>query len=153
MSAVYSTSNAGRLGATVALLGALGIAALLLALLAVWDDGLVAGPALLLVAYTASLVYVGAPLDRSAPLVGAGLIACVELGSWSLELRDGAEERPVRRLGSLVLLLFLALAASTVVFGMGSASTGAGLALWLVGAAAATALIVLIAMPARTDRE
>jgi hypothetical protein len=118
------------------------------ALLAAWDDGLVAGPAVLLVAYAVSLGNSGTALDRGAPLVAVGLLAIVEFGSWSLELRDGAEEWPLARLPRLGVLLVAALGASALVLAVGGVRTDAGLALWALGAAAAIGLLILIARPA-----
>jgi hypothetical protein len=130
-----------------ALAGIAGIALILVALLVAWDDGLVAGASLLLVAYALSLADRGEALDRAAPLVAVALLAVVEFGSWSLELRDGAEERPLARLPQIGLLLLGAAAASTLVVMVGGVRTDAGLALWALGAAAAIGLLVLIAQP------
>lgn len=131
----------------------IGAVLVLAALAAAWDDGLAAGPALLLVAYTLSLTSGRPTLDYSAPLVAAGLFALIELGSWSLELRDGAEQRPAARMPTLALLLLLALAASGLVLAVGSLRAGAGIGLWVVGAAAAAGLLALIAAPARGRRQ
>lgn len=130
-----------------ALAGIAGIALILVALLVAWGDGLVAGSGLLLVAYAISLADRGEAVDRAAPLVAVGLLAVVEFGSWSLELRDGAEERPLARLPSVLLLFLGAAAASTVVLTVGGVRTDAGLALWALGAAAAIGLLILIAQP------
>lgn len=109
-----------------------------------WDDGLAAGPALLLVGYTVSLTPGGQPLSRSAPLVAAGLLAVIDLGSWSLELRDGAEERPFAHLRMLVLLAAGAFAASGVVLNIAGVAAGGGLAVWVLGVAAAVGLFTLV---------
>lgn len=130
-----------------ALAGISGIALILVALLVAWGDGLVAGPALLLVAYALAVADGGTGLDPGAPLVAVALLAVVEFGSWSLELRDGAEERPLARLPSVLLLFLGAAAASTVVLTVGGVRTDAGLALWALGAAAAIGLLILIAQP------
>lgn len=122
-----------------------GVALVLVGLLAAWDDGLVAGPALLLVAYALSVGDSGPALDRAAPLVAVALLGVVEFGSWSLELRDGAEERPLARVPSVFVLLAAALAASAIVLAAGGVRTEAGLALWVLGAAAAIVLLLLIA--------
>lgn len=132
----------------MALLAAIvGVALVLVALLAAWDDGLVAGPALLLLAYTLSLADNGTAVDWAAPLVGAGLVGVVELGSWSLELRDGAEEGSLRRLPPIALLLAASSAAGAVVLGMGTVRPAAGPALWAVGALTAIGILVLIGRP------
>lgn len=126
---------------------------MLAALVAAWDDGLVAGPALLLVGYALSLADRGTGLDWGAPLVAVALLGVVEFGSWSLELRDGAEERPLARLPQLGAVFVAALAASMLVLAVGSVRTDAGLALWALGAAAAIGLLALIMQPARSGRE
>jgi hypothetical protein len=124
-----------------------GVAFVLAALLAFWDDGLVVGPAFLLVAYGISLADNGTSLDRTAPLLGAGLLAVVELGSWSLELRDGAEERPFGRFPSIAVLIVASLTVSTLVLAVGGVRPAGGIALWAVGAMAAVGVLVLIRRP------
>jgi hypothetical protein len=128
----------------VALVGGLGVLLVLAALMAVWEDGLVAGPALLLVAYTISLTAGQQPLSHSAPLVAAGLIALVDLGSWSLELGDGREQQPFAHLRIFALLTVGAFAGSLLVLTAAGAVAGGGIALWLLGAAAALGLFALI---------
>jgi hypothetical protein len=129
------------------LAGLAGLAAIVLVLVAVtapWDDGLVAGAGLLLAAYTLSVADDGGGVDRTAPLAAVGLLAVVELGSWSLEVRDGGEERPVARVPRVMLLLGAAAAASGLLLAVSSLDVDAGLAFWMVGALAAFALIALM---------
>jgi hypothetical protein len=128
----------------VALVGVFGVLAVTVGLLGTWEDGLVFGPALLLVAYTISITAEHPPIERSAPIVAAGLLALVDLGSWSLELRDGAEERPFAHARTLVLLLAGAFAASLAVLLVGSVGGGSSIGLWIVGAAAALGLFKLL---------
>jgi hypothetical protein len=123
-----------------------GVALVLVAVVGGWDTGLVAGPVLLLVAY-ALAAGEGGPLDWVAPLVAVGLLGVVEFGSWSLELRDGAEQRPLARMPSVLLVFGGAVAASTLVLAVGEIPTRAGLAIWALGAAAAVGLFALIARP------
>jgi hypothetical protein len=118
-----------------------------LGLLAIWEDGLVFGPAALLIAYAASVGDNGPGIDRAAPLVAVSLLAVVELGSWSLELRDGAEERPYARVPAVLLLLGAAAVVSTAILAVGGIRLDAGLALWAVGATAAIGLLVLVGRP------
>lgn len=122
----------------------------MVALFAWWEEGLVAGPALLLAAYSLSLALGDRMLDRRAPLVGLGLLGLIELGSWSLELRDGAEEHLYARLWSVFQLLVAALAVTTVVLTVGGMRASASLALWAIGVAASIALLALITQAART---
>ncbi|HET7043821.1 MAG TPA: hypothetical protein VFI37_03135 [Gaiellaceae bacterium] len=118
---------------------------MLVALLTAWENALVAGPILLLVAYTIALASASETLDPAAPLVATGLVAIVDLGAWSLELHGGAEQQPLAHLRTLALLLVGALAISAIVTVIGSARAGAGTALVIIGAAAAIALLALIA--------
>src|SRR4029453_5341616 len=90
--AVSVVLRAGRPALLALLAAAVGVAFVVAALLVVWDNGLVAGPAMLLVAYALSLADNGRGLDWTAPLIGAGLVVVVELGSGSRERRGGAEE-------------------------------------------------------------
>jgi hypothetical protein len=123
-----------------------GVALVLVAVVGAWDTGLVAGPVLLLVGYALAVGEAGS-FDWFAPLVTVGLLGVVEFGSWSLELRDGAEEGHLARVPSLFVLFGGAAAASTLVLAVGEIRTGAGVALWALGAAAAIGLFVLIAPP------
>jgi hypothetical protein len=126
----------------------IGLGALLAGLLALWEDGLTLGPAAIALGYGLSLAPGDTGLDRGAPLVAVGLLATVELGSWSLELRDGPEERLLPHLGRVLVLLVAAFAASLVVLSAGGIRADAGLALFAVGAAAALGLFALLAGPA-----
>jgi hypothetical protein len=128
----------------VALVGGVALLLVLAALIRAWEDGLVAGAVLLLLAYALSLAFSHRPLDSGAPLVAVGLVALVELGSWSLELRDGAEERPGARVISVLLLLLGSAAVSALVWTAGSVKAGGGVALLVLGAAAALGLLVLL---------
>lgn len=114
-------------------------------LLATWEDGLVAGPAALLVAYAISLT-AGGPrsLSLSAPLVAAALLAVVDLSSWSLELREGSEQQPLAHLRTLTLLITAALASSLLVLITAGAAVGGGIAVLVLGAAAAFGLFGLL---------
>ncbi len=145
--AAYVTATADSVRALSATTGVVALAFVLAALLALWEDGLVAGPALLLVVYSVGLA--GRPLDREAPLLAAALLLLVHLGSWSLELRDGAEERPFAHLHTLLLLAVGAFLASSIVMIAGGVSVGGGIGLWTLGAAAAIGLFALLASPWR----
>jgi hypothetical protein len=147
--ASYALALGDRPTRLALVLAALGFALVLAALLATWDDGLAAGPGLLTLAYTVSLTEGQQPLDRGAPLVAVGLVALVELGAWSLELRDGGEQSLLGRLPQLGLVFTGSLAASALVLAVGSIRREAGIGLFVLGAAAAAALLALIARPAR----
>jgi len=123
----------------------IGVGALLAGLLALWEDGLALGPAAIALGYALSLAPGDAALDRGAPLVAVGLLAAVDLGSWSIELRDGPEERLLRHAGLVVVLLVAAFAASIVMLSVGGLRADGGIALFAAGAAAALGLFALIA--------
>jgi hypothetical protein len=129
----------------------IGIGAMLAGLLAIWEDGLALGPAAIALGYALSVAPGNAALDRGAPLVAVGLVAAVELGSWSLELRDGPEERLLAHLGRVLALLVAAFAISFVVLTVGGVRADAGTALFAVGAAAALGLFALLARSKRQD--
>ena len=126
----------------------IGIGALLAGLLALWEHGLALGPAAIALGYALSLAPGDVALDRGAPLVAVGLLVAVELGSWSLELRDGPEERLLPHLGRVLVLLVAAFAVSLVVLAVGGVRADAGIVLFVVGAAAALGLFALLAGPA-----
>ena len=118
---------------------------MLAGLLAIWEDGLALGPAAIVLGYALSLAPGNAALDRGAPLVAVGLLAAVELGSWSLELRDGPEERLLAHLWRVLALLVAAFAISFVVLTVGGVRADGGVALFVIGAAAALGLFALLA--------
>jgi hypothetical protein len=126
----------------------IGIGALLAGLLALWEDGLVLGPAAIALGYALSLAPGDTALDRGAPLVAVGLLAAVELGSWSLELRDGPEERLLAHVGRTLVLLLAAFPVGLLVLTVGGVRADAGISLFAVGAAAALGLFALLAGPA-----
>jgi len=146
-SAAYPVLAGSLLNGLVPFAGLIGLGMLVAALLGVWEDGLALGPAALALAYALSLAPGDVPLDRAAPLVAVGLLATVELGSWSLELRDGPEERRLAHLGLVLLLLVAAFAASVVVLASGGVRANAGIALYAAGVAAALGLFALLAGP------
>lgn len=123
----------------------IGIGAMLAALLAIWEDGLALGPAAIALGYALSVAPGNAALDRGAGLVAVGLLATVELGSWSLELRDGPEERLLAHLWRVLALLVAAFAVGLVVLTVGGVRADAGVALFAVGVAAALGLFALFA--------
>ena len=140
-------------------LGLLGVAGLVLVLLAVGlgRAGLVApGLVVVFAGYATSLVARdSAALEPAAPLVGGALLVVAELAYWSVELRGKEpEERSVvvRRLATLA-----ALTAGAVVLGAGVLAAtalplGGGLVWNVVGVAAAVAALAVIARLASVER-
>jgi hypothetical protein len=150
-SAAYPVVTGDLVNGLVPFACLIGIGAMLAGLLAIWEDGLALGPAAIALGYALSLAPGETELDRGAPLVAAGLLSAVELGSWSLELRDGPEERPLGYLGRVVALLVAALAISLLVLSVGGVQANAGIALFALGAAAALGLFALLARSKTQD--
>ena len=146
-SAAYPVVTGSLVNGLVPLACLIGIGALLAGLLSLWEDGLALGPAAIALGYALSLAPGDTALDRGAPVVAVGLLAAVELGSWSLELRDGPEERLRAHLWRVLVLLVAAFAASLLVLSVGGLRADAGIALFAIGAAAALGLLALIARP------
>jgi hypothetical protein len=108
------------------------------------------GSALLLAAagYVVGLLVGRRPLDDGAPLVGAGLLLCAELATWSLDLRFRVALEPALRLQrarAVGLLAFAGLAAASLVVVVAATSAGGGLAWAVLGSAAAVGAIALAA--------
>lgn len=141
--ASYPGSLGSRAGTVGGVIGGVGVIFVVAALIGLWEDGVVAGPALLLIAYVTALVVTHHSLDPAAPILAAGLLVLVDVASWSLELRECRELSPLHRLRTLLPLTLAALALSAAVLAAGRLGSGGGIALWLLGAAAAVALFAL----------
>lgn len=131
------------------LLGAAGVALVLLAV-ALARAGLVApGLVALLAGYATSLVARdSAALDAAAPLVGGALLVVAELAYWSVELRGKEpEDRAVvvRRVATLAALTAGAIGLGAAVLAATAFPLGGGLVWNVVGVAAAVAALALIA--------
>jgi hypothetical protein len=129
-------------------LGGVGGLMLLLVLARGLDDLL--GSALLLVSacYVSGLFVGRHPLDEAAPLVGAALLLCSELATWSLEERRPiATSRALRlvRARAVGLLVLAGLAAAALVLVTATSSLGGGLMWAVLGAAAALAVVAVAA--------
>ena len=144
-SAAYPVVTGSLVNGLVPFACLIGIGLTLTGLLAIWEDGLALGPAAIALGYALSLAPGDVALDRGAPLLAVGLLAAVELGSWSHELRDGPEERLLSHLWHLLVLLVAALAVSLAVLSVGGMQANAGIALFALGAAAAFGLFALLA--------
>jgi hypothetical protein len=132
-----------------------GAGALLLVLVVVRGLDSLLGSALLFLsaAYVVGLFAGRHALDEAAPLVGAALLLCSELATWSLD-----EQRPVAAVRSLRLararaigvLVFAGLAAGALVVVASNSSAGGGLAWAVLGAAAAVLAVAVAARLAVT---
>ena len=152
-SAAYPVVAGSLLNGLVPLACLIGIGALLAGLLAAWEDGLALGPAAIALGYALSLAPDDVALDRGAPLIAVGLLATVEFGSWSLELRDGPEERALSHVVLVLGILLAASAVSLIVLAFAGVRENAGTALFAIGAAAALGLFLLIAGSVRQSSE
>jgi len=131
-----------------------GAGALLLGFMLVRGATELLGSALLLLgaAYVLGLLVGRHSLDDAAPLVGAGLLLCAELATWSLELRFRVSLEPALRLQrtrAVGLLAFAGLAASSLVLVGASTSIGGGLAWTVLGSVAAFGAVALAAFVRR----
>lgn len=127
-----------------------GVGGLMLALVLVRGLDDLLGSALLLVSacYVVGLFVGRHPLDEAAPLVGAALLLCSELATWSLEeRRPVAMPRALRlaRARAIALLVLAGLVAAALVLATATSSLGGGLAWAVLGAAAAVAVLALTA--------
>jgi len=131
-----------------------GAGALLLGLVLVRGHTELLGSALLLLgaAYVLGLLVGHHSLDEAAPLVGAALLLCSELATWSLEVRFRVALEPalrLQRVRAVGLLVSAGLAASSLVLVVAATSVGGGLAWTMLGSAAAVGAIALAAFVRR----
>lgn len=85
-------------------------------------------------------------LDDGVPLVAAGLLACGELATWSVQEQSrGPVERgvPAARAGATFALLVGGLFVAAIVLAVAALPAGAGLGWTVLGAAAAVVVVAL----------
>jgi hypothetical protein len=126
-----------------------GLALLLVSLLAGWPSLLPWSVVALASAYASALAVRDDPgvADGGAPLYGAGLLLVAELGYWSLDLRGpGREERRLllRRAAALAALAFASVVLGALVLSLTAVDLGGGVVWDVVGVAAAAAALALI---------
>jgi hypothetical protein len=151
--AVLALEGAGDVAGTVGVrVAAVGVLALVTAIVQGWPRLVATSLVLLGSAYALHLSVDDVSLDARAPLFAAGLLLTAELAFWSLEERDHVRGEPgdgFRRLGFVALLGLAALAvAATVLAAVDVARTG-GLAVDLLGAGAAAAALLIVVLIAR----
>jgi hypothetical protein len=149
----YAATRVGSLAAVVATLGAFGMLLLAFVLVRAQDELLGSALGLAAIAYAAALVVHGPAVDAAAPLVGAGLLLCGELATWSLEERvrvAGDRSLLFARAAAVAALAGGGLAVSALVVSLAAAPFGGGLGWTVVGAAAAVLVLALAARAARS---
>ena len=133
-------------------LAAVGLLALVAAVVLGWSTLLPAALLLLGGAYATHLAADDVALDARGPVVAAGLLLAAELGYWSLEERDRVRGEPgedLRHLGLVVLVALAGLAVGAVVLAAADLARASGLAVDLLGAAAAAGALLVLVLLAR----
>ena len=144
----WSCALATRVAPVTATVGGIGGVLLLLVLVRGLDDLLGSSILLLAAAYVLGLLAGRHVLDESAPLVGAALLLCAELATWSLEERPpvpadvGLVLARARAIGVLVLA---GLGVSALVLAVAAGPAGSGVAWTVVGALSAVVAVGLVA--------
>jgi hypothetical protein len=148
----YACTRKPELAVFIALVGAIGGAMLAWALVQAQNELLPWALLCVGVAYAVGVIARGSKLDEAAPLVGAAMLLCAELATWSTAERYAiAAERAVvvvraRAVGGLVVA---GLAAGALVVGLAAAPGGGGFGWTLLGAAAAVLAVGVAARLAR----
>jgi hypothetical protein len=128
-------------------LGAAGALLLLLVLGRGLDELLGSAVLLLGPAYVLGLLAGRHSLDQAAPLVAAGLLACTELATWSLEERPpvpAPRAVVLARARAVGVLLLAGVAASAAVVAVAATPFGSGLGWTILGAAAAVSSVAVV---------
>jgi hypothetical protein len=142
----YVAGNGGRLASLGAVVGALGLALLVVGLLLRWPmtipwSVLLAGGGYLLAREGNPIV------DGWAAAIGALLLLAAELASWSIEhdARIKAERSlVVRRIATLIALIVASLVINVILLGTAGLSTSAGVLVAAAGVAAAVAAVAVV---------
>jgi hypothetical protein len=148
----YVATRQRPIAPLLATIGIVGALLLVSALVRQWEEVLPWSLVLVGIAYAVAIAAHGAKLDEAAPLVGAGLLLCSELATWSLDERWAiAAERAVvlSRAGAVALLALAGLGVSGIVLALAAAPVGGGLAWTVLGAAAAVLVVALTVRLAR----
>jgi hypothetical protein len=105
------------------------------------------------IGYAVALAVRGGRVDGGAALVGAGLLLCGELTTWSIDEHWAIRaERIVvlRRAAAIAALVVAGLGAGGLVIALAAAPVGGGLAWTVLGAAAVVAVIGITVRLARS---
>lgn len=133
-------------------LAALGIVALVAAIVLGWSSLVTVCLVLLGGAYAVHLSLDDTALDARAPVLAAGLLLVAELAYWAIEERQNVRAEAgesLRHLGHVVLLALGGLAAGSVLLAVADVVRTRGLAVDLVGAAAAAGALLVLVLLAR----
>jgi hypothetical protein len=142
-------SDAAR---SIAYVGGLAVALLVVAIAIGRFEGVAASLALLGGCYAAILVIDDPPLDARSALVGAGLLATGELAHLSLSRRSAVTDEAgavTRRVAWVALLALCAIALGGAVLAVVDLLRTGGIAIELMGVAAAITAVGLLALAAR----
>lgn len=135
---------------------AVGVIALVAAVVLGWSSLVAASVVLIGSAYAVHLALDDPELATRAPLLAAGLLLAAELAYWSLEERirwQGEDGDGLRRAAFVALLGLAALVVATVLLAIVDAVRARGLALDLVGATAAVAVVAAVLVITRSERQ
>jgi hypothetical protein len=153
--AAYPPLAASGLERLIAVGGVFGVLALAVGLLGApsalpWALAAIGGE------YAAFFALRGGSVDTRAPVYAAGLLVVAELAYWAGDRRSPARpdrELEVRRLVGILIAAVGSIALGALVLGISSASVGSGVALEALGVACAVALLVIVAVVVRADRD
>jgi hypothetical protein len=141
---VYAATREATVAPVIGSVGVFGGVLLAFVLVRGHDDLLGWALAVAGIAYTLAIVVHGTHVDEAAPLIGAGLLLCGELATWSLDERWRiAAERglTLARTSAVAGLGLAGLAAGALVVSLAAAPVGRGLGWTVLGAAAAVAVV------------
>lgn len=106
--------------------------------------------------YASWLALRGSGVDTRAPLYAAGLLLVGELSYWAIDRRSTAraeQQLDVRRAVGLLVALAASIALGTLLLAASSVSIGGGVALEALGVTGAVALLVVVAILVRGQRQ
>jgi hypothetical protein len=148
----YVATRQPPIAPLLATIGGIGALLLMSALVWRWEEVLPWALVVLAIAYALAIAAHGAEIDEAAPLVGAGLLLCSELATWSLDERWSiAAERAIvlSRATAIALLVLAGGAVSAIVIALAAAPVGGGLGWTVLGAGAAVLVVALTVRLAR----
>jgi len=143
---VYVCTRKPEIAGLLAALGGMGGVLLLFVLVRIWEEVLPWSLLLLGAAYAIGIAARGGLLDEAAPLVGAGLLLCSELATWSLDERvriDAERAVVLSRAAAVVALSIAGLFAAALAVALAATNIGRGLGWTVLGAAAAVTVVAL----------